>query len=602
MILKNIWRMQVQCGFPEHFCSEININPMIRRKKSGDNMENPIKKKTPPLKPQTIVQHIQVISDASDKIGSIEALLLEVPESIKIVSEYLKCSEIQATLFSLIFTMNFVRCSVDLEDISTVMKCNPLNIGARINDFDELINLRLIRKEPVDGSRHRSLFPQAWKYHILPELFEPILHGEELGHKESRFNSLFALLKTIYDIINNRENDIYTFKEMEREIQSIMGDNGHLPFVKQVNTLELDSESLYMLLYICSGFIQNEETVNLPSMLKSIFPDIEDHIRIRRNLIHGQHELQKKELITLEESVFRIDREVTLTEKCIDALFSDDKNLITQKDEKKKPDIINFHDIPEKQLFFGINERDRLGFLEEILQPGNFKKLSLRMEEKKMPTGVAILLYGAPGTGKTESVYQLARRTGRDIHQVVISDTKSKWFGDSEKLIKKVFDKYRNVVAIKEVAPILLFNEADGIFSKRKETHQSSVDQTENAIQNIILQEMEDLKGILIATTNMAGNLDKAFERRFLYKICFEKPTPEARFQIWKDKIPSLTIDELTCLAEEFNLSGGQIDNIARKCIMKEVLHDVAPNMNELLSYCSEENLHTSIQRIGFLR
>ena len=183
----------------------------------------------------------------------------------------------------------------------------------------------------------------------------------------------------------------------------------------------------------------------------------------------------------------------------------------------------------------------------------------------------------------------------------MISETKSKWFGESEKLIKKIFDKYRKQIELKEIAPILLFNEADGIFSRRKEFNRSSVDQTENAIQNIILQEMEDLKGILIATTNMANNLDKAFERRFLYKICFKKPTVESRIQIWKDKIPSLTNDETARLAEKFNFSGGQIDNIARKCLMKEVLYNTAPNLNELLAYCTEENLQTSVQPIGYM-
>jgi hypothetical protein len=355
-----------------------------------------------------------------------------------------------------------------------------------------------------------------------------------------------------------------------------------------------------MLLYLCSCFIQNEESVQLPSMLKSIFPNLETQIGTRKCLIQGQHELQKKELITLEENIFQSDRNLALTEKCVDLLFSGEKSLITQKDESKKPGIIEFRDIPEKQLFFGAQEQSSLGFLEEVLQPENFKKLTLRLEEKKMPRGVAILLYGAPGTGKTESVYQIARRTGRDIHQVVISETKSKWFGESEKLIKKIFDKYRNLVEMKETAPILLFNEADGIFSRRKEAGQSSVDQTENAIQNIILQEMEDLKGILIATTNMAHNLDKAFERRFLYKICFEKPSAEARFHIWKDKIPSLTDGDTYRLAGQFNLSGGQIDNIARKCIMKEALHDRSPDVDELFAWCSEENLQTSVQRIGF--
>ena len=573
---------------------------MIRRRKTLVKRGTNVKKQFPEVKPQTIVQHIQAISDASAEIGSIENLMLKIPESIRVIAEYLKCSEVQATIFSMIFPLNFTSSCVDLEDLSNVMKCNPVNLGARIYDFDALINMRLIRKEPVDETRYRKLFPQAWKYHILPDLFDPILHGKPLVRKESRVETLFAFLETISEIIDNRERAVYSFAEMEREIHTMIAENTHLPFVIQIKTFDLSNGPLYILLYMCCGLMQGSGEVSLPSMLKSIFSSLEDQIRIRKTFLKEQNELQMKDLVSLEEDVFQSDRNLILAEKSLDLLFPDDTLILSKKDEKKKPGIINYHDIPEKQLFFGKGEQHSLGFLEEILMHDNYKKLKLRLEEKKMPGGVAILLYGAPGTGKTESVFQIARRTGRDIHQVVISETKSKWFGESEKLIKKIFDKYRKLVELKEIAPILLFNEADGIFSRRKESNRSSVDQTENAIQNIILQEMEDLKGILIATTNMANNLDKAFERRFLYKICFEKPSVEARLHIWKDKIPSLTNDETACLAEKFNLSGGQIDNIARKCIMKEVLHDTTPNLDDLFAYCSEENLQTSVQRIGF--
>jgi ATP-dependent 26S proteasome regulatory subunit len=573
---------------------------MKKRIKHKDKIKGHIKKQRSSKKPQTIVQHIQDISDASEDIGSLEKLLLKTTESISVVAEYLKCSDVQAAIFSMIFSMNFVRRNVDLEDLAALMKCNPLNIGTRIHDFDELINMRLIRKEPIEESRRDKLFPQAWKYHIIPELFEPILKGANIASKEIRVNNLFAFLECIYEIMNDHQNGTYSFEEMELEIHSMMNENEHLPFVSQIKTFDLNYESIYILLYICHSFIQNEETVDLSDMIKCIYPTLEKQISIRKAIIQNKHELQKKELLTITESFFRSDRDVALTEKCVDLLFSDDKMILTRKEEKKKPGVINFHDIPEKKLFFGEREMKSIGFLEELLRQDNYKNLILRLEEKKMSKGIAILLYGAPGTGKTESVYQIARRTGRDIHQVIISETKSMWFGESEKLIKRIFDKYRNLVELKEIVPVLLFNEVDGIFGRRKESNKSSIDQTENAIQNIILQEMEDLNGILIATTNMVNNLDKAFERRFLYKICFEKPSVEARVQIWKDKIPSLSVEETVRLAEQFKLSGGQIDNIARKCLMKEVLQGTSPNLDELFAYCNEENLQTSVQRIGF--
>ena len=217
--------------------------------------------------------------------------------------------------------------------------------------------------------------------------------------------------------------------------------------------------------------------------------------------------------------------------------------------------------------------------------------------------GFACLFYGGPGTGKTETVYQLARRTGREIMVVDVPQIKSKWVGDSEKNIKALFDRYRELVKRKEIAPILLFNEADAIISTRKSGAQNAVDKMENAIQNIILQEMESLDGIMIATTNLQENLDKAFERRFLYKIKFEKPDATVRAKIWQQMIPELTQSDADALACAYELSGGQIENVARKHSINVVLHGEQENpLQSLLAECAAERLNNEQQRtkVGF--
>ena len=153
-----------------------------------------------------------------------------------------------------------------------------------------------------------------------------------------------------------------------------------------------------------------------------------------------------------------------------------------------------------------------------------------------------------------------------------------------------------------EKAPILLFNEADAIINKRQEGAERAVDKMENSIQNIILQEMETLDGILIATTNLAQNMDKAFERRFLYKIKFEKPTVEARMNMWHEMIPTLKEDDLRVLASRYDFSGGQIENIARHYTIGKILHGESANVvEEISSYCDNERLETKEKRrIGF--
>ena len=125
----------------------------------------------------------------------------------------------------------------------------------------------------------------------------------------------------------------------------------------------------------------------------------------------------------------------------------------------------------------------------------------------------------------------------------------------------------------------------------------------ENTIQNIILQEMETLDGIMIATTNLEQNMDAAFERRFLYKIKFNKPSIESRICIWQTLIPALSDDESAVLASKYDFSGGQIENIARHYAINKVLHgDEDDRLKCLISYCEEERFDKKhCQKIGFI-
>ena len=167
---------------------------------------------------------------------------------------------------------------------------------------------------------------------------------------------------------------------------------------------------------------------------------------------------------------------------------------------------------------------------------------------------------------------------------------RSKWVGDTEKNIKATFDRYRDCCKKMPVQPILLFNEADAILGKRSADTEHSVEKMENAMQNIILQEMETLDGIMIATTNLTGNLDSAFERRFLYKIEFPKPTPQESRHIWHAMLPELADNDALSLAQKYNFSGGQIENIARKQVIHNILDDIEGiDMSSIQEACDNE-------------
>jgi len=186
--------------------------------------------------------------------------------------------------------------------------------------------------------------------------------------------------------------------------------------------------------------------------------------------------------------------------------------------------------------------------------------------------------------------------------QVDISDSKSMWFGESEKQIKQIFLSYKEACKTSKTTPILLFNEADAILGKRQVGSNSNVAQTENAMQNILLEEMENMQGILIATTNLKDNLDSAFDRRFLHKIEFHKPDQNAMVKIWQSKLKGYKKYEYEVLAENFNLSGGQIDNVVRKATMQEVMYNTKTDLEVLFTYCLEESDYRNDKKskIGF--
>ena len=122
----------------------------------------------------------------------------------------------------------------------------------------------------------------------------------------------------------------------------------------------------------------------------------------------------------------------------------------------------------------------------------------------------------------------------------------------------------------------------------------------ENSIQNIILQEMEKLEGIMIATTNLTQNLDKAFERRFIYKIKFDAPNQSVMSQIWRSMIPELSEDESLALAAKYNMSGGMIENVMRKAQVSEIITGEKKSFSQIESFCNEEISCNQRRLIGF--
>ncbi|MFT7860240.1 MAG: ATP-binding protein [Sulfurimonas sp.] len=199
------------------------------------------------------------------------------------------------------------------------------------------------------------------------------------------------------------------------------------------------------------------------------------------------------------------------------------------------------------------------------------------LKEKKSGIDARIIFYGAAGTGKTMTAYSLAKSLKRQVLAFDCSKILSMYVGESEKNVRKIFDTFYDLSTKTKTEPILLLNEADQFLGARSSGNITGSDQMHNQMQNIFLEQIENFKGMLIATTNLLENIDKAFSRRFNYKIEFKKPDFEQRVQLWENMLPAEAPYENTFDKKklaEYSLTGGQINLIVKNTAYKVAVKD----------------------------
>jgi len=184
---------------------------------------------------------------------------------------------------------------------------------------------------------------------------------------------------------------------------------------------------------------------------------------------------------------------------------------------------------------------------------------------KRVRPGYKILFYGSPGTGKTLTACLLGQFTEKHVFRIDLSMIVSKYIGETEKNLAKVFDKAEHS------GWILFFDEADALFGSRTKVSNSH-DRYANQEVSYLLQRIEDYKGIVILASNMKGNIDDAFMRRFSSVVHFSFPKSEERLQLWRRAMPeklSMAQDvDMKKLADRYEMSGANITNIVAWCAL----------------------------------
>ena len=565
-----------------------------------------------------IIKHTNMTTNTTTALKNIEQLALELKgdrknqksfiEEIKRLdsplnelSAFLKLSKEETAIFSLGLYISVTSDLFCISEIKSFCNFSPFDF------FDIKIILKsLLKKGWVNKCASRGIHRGTKRieekvFNVAPSVMN-YLYKNETPIIDKKEPDVYLVTDMLHNCMREFTNYELEFEEMNETINELEEEFFELNPFKVSKDLDLNENERLVLYYLVTKTSIGEDIIEIDTLLSHFFKSHHDRILMQKLLTKQESNLFKQNYIEFVKEDFRTDKQLKLTEDGIKRIFGEDACFLTKEDGFSSGlcKLIKCDAIIEKELFYNENEQQSINTVSEFLKKEKFGEIVKRLEENKMRPGLTILLHGYPGTGKTETIYQLARQTKRNILLVNISEIRDKWVGESEKRLKAVFETYKNSFKHFEQVPILLFNESDALIGKRININ-SSVDQMNNAMQNILLQELEDFKGILMATTNLTSNLDDAFERRFLFKIRYSKPSMNAKISIWKSKLSFLSGEDAKRLAEEFDFSGGQIENISRKLFLDTVLLGKLYTIEDTIQYCTEEILlDRNKTKIGF--
>lgn len=498
--------------------------------------------------------------------------------------------------------------STSLSEIADRLNCSILSLKAHQSDIDHLIDLHLVNRGFNRSKERVYLIPEA--VHLAFE------KNEAYVCPDRELKSDTDLLDALDELYYQRGTGDMGTDQLYDEIDALLDRAAHLPFVKKFRSLThfvTKAEQRVLLFAICEKqkFCYDHITpdnfrfVLMPSDFRElVFRRAADCQLVRKGLVHYSIGKDRAFCQAKYHLTDKVDKTFNLsggnTRQSNNPLEIDN-----QPDESSLGRLVKHQDIVPKDLFYNPADQKNIDGIANLLKPDQYNRVQAELANSHMRGSVNILLYGAPGTGKTEGVLQLARRSGRDLFMVDFSQIRDMYVGNSEKNTKRVFDEYRKLVQESQVAPILFINEADGLLCRRQTNVTQTSQRVDNTMQNIILQEMETLPGIMICTTNLATNLDDAFERRFIVKIGIERPNTEVRARIWQSMMPHLSHDQALALANDFDLAGGNMENVARKQTMEKVLYNQEVSMDRLRELCQLELISTESdkgnrKKIGF--
>lgn len=527
------------------------------------------------------------------------AVFTTLDSELSILASYFRLSKPQALFVAVVYNLNYKGSLVSFSDLLEYFKCVPSKLLEFSSDFETICTKRIFMKKKSSSEINLAFI--GFNYSVNRAVSDAILDKKSISsNSKKNVTSEYSVMYKIFHLASIRNEGSMSTSELFKITKNTISKNLHFPIIKMVSDLKLNDADQYFYIFLLWITLDCEESANAKFFADMLFDDTNDCIVFLQSIATQKNELFKLGLIESADAVIYKNTEVKLSDNSAEMLRGFNVNVPISGN--KKFNIIKSQDIYSKELYFNSEVQEQLNMVNSLLEENKFTEIQFRLNQKGQTTGIPILFHGYSGTGKTESVYQIAKHSGRDIMKVDISQTRSKWIGEAEKAIKKIFNDYYSFASKSDKTPILLFNEADAILSSRVTGELSDNSKYENTIQNIILEELENFRGIFVATTNIVANLDSAFERRFLFKVEFGKPNPEIKAKIWKSTFPNLDDSQCNLLSGKFNFTGGQINNISKKKEIDEILSGKDVEIETILEFCkNEEIIKSKTSHIGFL-
>lgn len=394
-------------------------------------------------KPKSILESFEYIVELAEDSNLDNDFLEKAAKHIKYASRMLKLSPMQVVLLAM-FVDKSEDSRIMISEIAKYPGCRTTKILRLSDDIDALENKRYLR-----ASRSRN----SLSYHVPGAVLKSLRKNQPYIYEEEPIPDTQTFFDRFDRLMKEKDDDELTHDSLMEQTKEMLDEIKDSVFATELRRCGFCDEDTLLFIFMAHLFVENNDDNIGFHDIDDIFDDNEIPSWVKREFRTRDSELFEKELIenVNEDGMARSDA-FKLTDKAKEELLCE---LNLNNVGKSEKGLVKADTLAEKNLIYNASERDQIAELSSILSDSRFNEVQYRLRSAGMRPGFCCIFYGAPGTGKTETVYQIARQTGRDIMRVDVDKIKSCWVGESEKNIKALFDRYRNICKNSKLAPIL---------------------------------------------------------------------------------------------------------------------------------------------------